>query len=60
MKKVVIRWTAVYETIIEVPENATDEQIEDLSGDIKIDVSGSEYQSDTWEVERISSPEEKW
>jgi len=60
MKKVIVRWSAVYETVIEVPEDATEEQIEDMSGDIKIDVPGSEYQSDTWQVERISSPEEKW
>jgi len=60
MKKVIVRWSAVYETVIEVPEDATEEQNEDMSGDIKIDVPGSEYQSDTWQVERISSPEEKW
>jgi hypothetical protein len=59
MKKVIVRWAAVYETVIEVPENATEHEIEELAVDIKIDVPGSEYQQDTWEVVKIS-PEEKW
>ncbi len=50
MKKVIVRWAAVYETVIEVPENATEHEIEELAVDIKIDVPGSEYQQDTWEV----------
>lgn len=53
MKKVIVQWAAIYETVIEVPENATEHEIEELAADIKIDVAGSEYQQDTWEVTRI-------
>lgn len=49
MKKLV-RWTATYETLIDVPEGA-DER--DEAAMIKIDVPDSTYQSDTWEVDSV-------
>lgn len=51
-KKVIVRWTAVYETVIEVPEDATDDDVQGEAADIKIDVPGSEYQQDTFDIER--------
>lgn len=54
-RKVVIRWQAVYETTIEVPvDSPLDSQaVMDYAADIPIDVPGSTYQADTWEVEKI-------
>lgn len=54
MKTVTVRWTATYETVIEVPDGATRQEIEDEAANIPIDVPGSKYQEDTWEVEKIS------
>jgi hypothetical protein len=56
MKKIV-RWIAVYETLINVPEG---EDEDDEAANILIDVPGSTYQTDTWEVEKIrdATPEE--
>lgn len=54
MKKLV-RWTATYETMIEVPEGSTPE---DEAASIQLDCAGSLYQSDTWEVEKITDPSE--
>jgi hypothetical protein len=55
-KKVVVRWTAVYETVITVPIDADPygTTVKDLAAKIPIEVDGSEYQSDTWEVESIN------
>ena len=54
-KKVVVRWTAVYETILEVPVTAALDSttVMDDAANINLDVMGSEYQTDTWEVESI-------
>ena len=54
-KKVIVRWTAVYETVLEVPENATTDDVQGEAANINLDVPGSEYQQDTWEVERWSN-----
>lgn len=53
MKKL-IRWTATYETIIEVPDGSSELDIKDEAAGIVIAVAGSEYQTDTWEVEAIA------
>lgn len=50
MKKLV-RWTATYETIIDVAEG---ENENDVAADIVIDVKGSAYQTDTWDVDEIT------
>lgn len=52
-KQVTVRWTAVYETTINVPPDATEEQIKEEAANINITVPNSEYQLDTWEVESI-------
>jgi len=54
-RKVIVRWEAVYETTIEVPVDAPldSQAVKDEAGGISIDVPGSEYQTDTWEVESI-------
>jgi hypothetical protein len=54
MKKFTVRWTAVYETVILVEDNASEEDIKNEAASIPIDVPGSEYQSDTWEVTQIT------
>lgn len=55
LKKVVVRWTAVYETTLTVDAAMSTEEIESgPAADIEIEVPGSEYQSDTWEVESIT------
>ena len=51
MKKI-IRWTATYETLIDVPEDSCEE--DEAANIMDINVRGSLYQSDTWEVERIT------
>lgn len=55
MKKLV-RWTATYETLIEVPDGATEQEVMDEAANINLDCKGSLYQSDTWEVEEIENP----
>jgi len=54
-RKVIVRWEAVYETVIEVPIDAPIDStiVMDAAVGIDIDVPGSTYQSDTWEVESI-------
>lgn len=52
-KEVIVRWQAVYETAIVVPPDATEQQMQDEAANINITCPGSEYQSDTWEVEKI-------
>ena len=54
-RKVVVRWEAVYETTIEVPVDAPldSQTVKDEAAGINLDVPGSEYQTDTWEVESI-------
>jgi hypothetical protein len=54
MKKL-IRWTATYETLVEIPEGADEQEI---AASIPLTVPGSLYQSDTWEVEGIYEPTE--
>ena len=58
-RKVVVRWEAVYETTIEVPVDAPldSEAVKDEAAGINLDVPGSVYQSDTWEVESIKEAE---
>jgi hypothetical protein len=55
-KKFLVRWSAVYETVMEVPDCAEEDSqlIKDNAANIPIDVPGSEYQVDTWEVESIN------
>lgn len=55
MKKLV-RWTAVYETLIEVPDGASEQEVMDEAANIELDCKGSLYQSDTWEVDKIKNP----
>ena len=55
MKKLV-RWTATYETMIEVPDGASEREVMDEAANIELDCKGSLYQSDTWEGESIKSP----
>lgn len=50
MKKKLVRWTATYETLVDVPEGADEREI---AASIPINVPGSVYQSDTWDVEGI-------
>jgi len=54
-KKLIVRWTAVYETVIEVPAFVSPDyrEAQDAAARIPIDCPGSTYQTDTWEVERI-------
>jgi len=54
-KKLIVRWHADYETIIEVPFDVPidSQAVKDEAVNIPIDVPGSEYQTDTWEVESI-------
>lgn len=54
-KKVIVRWTAVYETEIEVPADAhvDDIVVKEAAANIDLDVPGSTYQTDTWEVEEV-------
>lgn len=55
--KRLVRWTATYETVIEVAEGEDERAI---AAEIDVDVPGSEYQTDTWEVDEITdvAPEE--
>ena len=55
-RNVIVRWEAVYETVIEVPIDAPLDSIavKEEASRINIDnLRGSMYQSDTWEVEGI-------
>lgn len=52
MKKLV-RWTAAYETVIELPDGATETDVKEAAASIDIDVPGSTYQCDSWNVEEI-------
>lgn len=53
--KVTVRWTATFETIIEVPDDANQQDIHDAAADINLDgIEDTEYQSDTWEIESIT------
>lgn len=54
-KKVIVRWSAFYETTIVVPQSVSlDSQlVKDEAANINIDVPGSTYQTDTWEIEKI-------
>ena len=54
-RKVIVRWEAVYETEIEVPIDAplNSQAVKDEAANIEVDVHGSVYQTDTWEVESI-------
>ena len=54
-RKVIVRWEAVYETTIEVPVDAPldSQAVKDEAVGISIDCPGSEYQTDTWDVESI-------
>lgn len=53
MKTFTVRWTACYETKLELPDNSTPDDIKAAAADIPIEVAGSEYQTDTWEVEKV-------
>jgi hypothetical protein len=54
-KEVIVRWQAVYETKIVVPHDADldSQSVKDEAANIDLTVNGSEYQTDTWEVESI-------
>ncbi len=54
MKKVVT-WTAEYETILNLPDGSSDEDVKGAAADIPIDVPGSTYMPDSWEVKRIEN-----
>lgn len=48
--KYTVRWSAFYETEIEVPDG---ENLQDAAANISIDVPGSIYQTDSWYVQKI-------
>ena len=52
MKKVV-RWTATYETVVELPDGASETDVKDEAANIPLYLEGSEYQTDSWDVESI-------
>lgn len=59
---IVVRWSATYETKVEVdfdptkPENA--QKMRDVAADIDIEgIENTEYVSDTWEVEAFEDLE---
>jgi len=54
-KKLVVRWTAVYETTIEVPAWVSPDfkEADDAARRIPIEVPGANVQVDTWEIESI-------
>jgi hypothetical protein len=56
-KQVVVRWTATYETTINVPVEAEldSQTVKDEAANIDIEVKGSTYQSDTWNVDSITN-----
>ncbi len=55
LKKVVVRWVGVYETTLMVDAAMSEDEIRrGPAADIEIEVPGSEYQRDTWEVESIT------
>lgn len=53
----IVRWTAIYETLVEVKPG---EDVQDNACDIDPNVIGSKYQEDTWEVTSVrdATPEE--
>jgi hypothetical protein len=55
MKEVTVRWSAFYETKIQIKEGMSEAEEEHAiaryAANIDIEVEGSEYQEDTWEVE---------
>lgn len=55
-KQVVVRWQATYETTINVPIDAELESqtVKDAAANIDIEVKGSTYQTDTWDVTSIT------
>lgn len=55
-KEVIVRWEATYETKILVPKDADLDStaVKDAAANIDLDVPGSTYQSDTWEVQSIT------
>lgn len=53
--KIIVRWSASYETELEMPDNATETDIKDEAAKIDISVPGSTYQQDTWDVEKVIS-----
>ena len=60
-KTVEIKWTATYLTKMEVPANATEQEIMDMAANIDIDAKdeNTEYLSDTWEVEDLTIEEDE-
>jgi hypothetical protein len=48
-----VRWTATYETVLLLPDNATDQDVQDAVADIPVDVDGSEYVDNSWDVKSI-------
>lgn len=42
-----VKWTATYETIIEAQDSA---QAREVAADIDLDIRGSLYAEDSWEV----------
>lgn len=52
-KTLTVRWTAVYETKITVPNTATEQEINEKAHMIPTDVLGAECQVDTFEVESV-------
>ena len=54
LTELTVRWTAVYETKIKVKDPADVQEVRDAAADIDICIPGSEYQSDTFEVEKVT------
>lgn len=52
MKKLIVRWTQVYENVVEVPENCTPDNWEEFMDyfDFNANVDGAEGQVDTFEI----------
>jgi hypothetical protein len=46
-----VKWTAVYETEIEAP---TLDEARDEASSVSVDIPGSKYVEDSWEVLRLS------
>ncbi len=54
MKKIVT-WSAEYETVMELPDDASSTDVKDAAASIDIEVPGSTYLVDSWEVTRIEN-----
>ncbi len=52
MKKIVT-WSATYETVVELPDGSSERDFQDAAASIDLDVPGSTYQQDSWDVESI-------